>query len=515
MKNIDPKWGSWATPIDPVSEEEFRSTEEADVIVIGAGIAGVTCALRAAQCAASVIVLEKTASWSARGGNIGVANSSFMKEKGYENDLEYIAREWIKRCGNRCDERIVWQYLKNGGRAMDWLIDIVTKPEYGAWLALQGCVYKGDTYVEVVGSHRFFDGPMAKRGARAGAADAVYAMFTEAEQLGARFLFSTPAEQFVKKDGRIEGVVAKDKDGYRYFKARRGVVIATGDIGGNDEMCADLSPIANSCSAKIYAPRGGNTGDGHRMGLWAGGSFEDTPFPAVLHPQAYQFGNYCFLFVRPDGLRFMNEDNYVQGKSVAIIRERIPYAWSILDSNWAEKIPATLPYGGGLFWGQDCIAGEKPFEPDTEEMLLEWGLKRGVAVKANTPEELAVKMDVPVAVFAATFQRYNELVSKGCDEDFGKRRELLLPLDKPPYFALKFGPALLAVVGGLRVDTTMCVLDEEGGQIPGLYAIGNAAGGRYGVDYPILIAGNSHGTALTFGFLLGEQLGNMCPAADS
>ncbi len=509
MTNINPKWGAWATPMDPVPEKDILTTEEADVIVIGAGIAGVTCALRAAQCSASVIVLEKSASWSARGGNIGVANSSFMKENGYENDPEYIAREWIKRCANRCDERIVWHYLKNGGRAMDWLVDIVTKPEYGARPVLQGCIYKGDTYVEVVGSHRFFDGPMAKRGARAGAADAVYAMYTEAEKLGVRFLFKTPGEQLVKKDGCVEGVVAKDDEGYRYFKARRGVVLATGDIGGNDDMCEDLAPIANRCSAKIYSPRGGNTGDGHRMGLWAGGTFEDAPFAAVLHPQAFHFGNYCFLFVRPDGTRFMNEDNYVQGKSVAIIRERVPYAWSIIDSDWAEKIPETLQYGGGLFWGQDCVAGEKPFEPDTEAMLLEWGQKRGVIVKADTPEELASKMDVPAARFAATFRRYNELAAAGQDADFGKRRELLMPLDRSPYYALKFGPALLAVVGGLRVDTGMRVLDENSEPVSGLYAIGNAAGGRYGVDYPILIAGNSHGTALTFGFVLGESLGGV------
>ncbi len=95
----------------------------------------------------------------------------------------------------------------------------------------------------------------------------------------------------------------------------------------------------------------------------------------------------------------------------------------------------------------------------------------------------------------------------GRDEDFGKRKELLIPINKPPYYGLKFGPAVLAVVGGLRVDTKMRVLDEDGAAVEGLYAIGNAAGGRYGVDYPLVICGNSHGTALTFGYLLGKHLG--------
>jgi fumarate reductase flavoprotein subunit len=507
MSNINRRWGAWANPPAPVPDDEITRRLTADVVVIGAGIAGVTCALRAAEAGAEVTVLEKSGSWSGRGGNIGVANSSFMKAQGYKNNLEEVAREWIKRCGNRCDEKILWLYLKNGGRAMDWLIDILTKPEYGAKPALQGLAYRGETYIEIPGSHRFFDGPMARKGARPGGADAVYAMYCEALKCGVQFLFQTPAIQLVKKDSRVIGAVAKDKKDCIYAMARRGVVLATGDIGGNDEMCEDLSPIANSCGAKIYGPKGGNNGDGHRMGLWAGGAFEDTPFPTILHTQAYHFANYCFLFIRPDGTRFMNEDNYVQGKSVAIIRERLTYAWSIIDSAWAEKIPQTLAYGGGLFWGQDCVLGEDLFEEEKEAQMLQRGIDRGVVVKADTPEELAEKMDVPVAVFMETFQRYQKMTTQGLDEDFGKRRELLIPLDQPPYYALKFGPALLAVVGGLRVDTEMRVLNENGVPVEGLYAIGNTAGGRYGVDYPILIAGNSHGTALTFGFLLGEALG--------
>ena len=85
--------------------------------------------------------------------------------------------------------------------------------------------------------------------------------------------------------------------------------------------------------------------------------------------------------------------------------------------------------------------------------------------------------------------------------------ESFIPIDKPPYYGLKFGPAVLAVVGGLRVDTNMRVLSEDGAVVEGLYAIGNAAGGRYGVDYPLIICGNSHGMALPYGYLLGKQLG--------
>jgi succinate dehydrogenase/fumarate reductase flavoprotein subunit len=262
MSNINPRWGAWAAPPAPISDGEIKKRLNADVVVIGAGIAGVSCALRAAQTGASVIVLEKTGSWSGRGGNIGVANSSFMQEQGYENDPAAVAREWIKRCGNRCDEKILWKFLLGGGRAMDWLVGILTMPEYGARPVLQGSAYKGETYYEIPGSHRFFDGPMARKGARAGGADAVYAMYSEAVKLGVLFLFNTPAQQLIKREGRVIGAIAKDSDGYLAVNAERGVVLATGDIGGNDEMCEDLAPLANRCHSKIYGPKGGKTATG-------------------------------------------------------------------------------------------------------------------------------------------------------------------------------------------------------------------------------------------------------------
>lgn len=143
-----------------------------------------------------------------------------------------------------------------------------------------------------------------------------------------------------------------------------------------------------------------------------------------------------------------------------------------------------------------------------EKKSFAQGLANGNVVTADTPGALAEKMGVPVDTFTQTFARYREMTDNGADADFGKKAGLLIPIDKSPYFALKFGPALLAVVGGLLTDADTRVLDGERKPIPGLYAAGNVMGGRYGVDYPILIPGNSNGTALTFGFLAGEIAAN-------
>ena len=98
------------------------------------------------------------------------------------------------------------------------------------------------------------------------------------------------------------------------------------------------------------------------------------------------------------------------------------------------------------------------------------------------------------------------MVENKDDSDFGKREELLFPIKKPPFYASKFGPAMLVVTGGLIVDTHLRVLNNDHYPIPGLYAVGNVAGGLYGVDYPTIIPGNSHGRALTWGYLAARNI---------
>ena len=75
--------------------KRYAAMSRTDVLILGAGIAGTSCALRAAEGGARVLVLEQSASWSGRGGNIGVANSAFMQAQGYQNDPAQLAREWI------------------------------------------------------------------------------------------------------------------------------------------------------------------------------------------------------------------------------------------------------------------------------------------------------------------------------------------------------------------------------------------------------------------------------------
>ena len=112
-------------------------------------------------------------------------------------------------------------------------------------------------------------------------------------------------------------------------------------------------------------------------------------------------------------------------------------------------------------------------------------------------------MGVPAASLNATVARYNELVAKGNDDDFGKRPEILWPVDTPPFYAGQLISTLLAANGGLRQDTSARVLDGDNKVIEGLYVCGAAGGQYFSNDYPTINPGTNHGRCLTFGHIAG------------
>jgi fumarate reductase flavoprotein subunit len=130
----------------------------------------------------------------------------------------------------------------------------------------------------------------------------------------------------------------------------------------------------------------------------------------------------------------------------------------------------------------------------------------GLVFKEDTLDELASRMKVPADALNKTVTRHNELVKKGVDEDFGKRRELLFPIEKPPFYAGLMKSALLATTSGLRVNTKPEVLDEHDEPLGGLFTVGNCQGDMFAVDYPTVFPGLSHGRCVTLGRLVGLHL---------
>ena len=501
---------SWEVKPDPIPESEIVKTVDTEILVIGGGYSGCCTAARAAELGAKVILVEKSDTLHGNGvGGTGAVASKVLDAAGLKLDKVDSQKRWVKTCGGRCRESLVAKFHNNSEEAMNWMIDIAEADGAQALISenhSNDIVHKEDrTYHMFVGGDTFGEFGMATF------APHLFRKFAEAH--GAEFVYNSPAEQLVQDEsGAVIGAVCKTDEGYVKYNASKGVVLATGDISFDKEMLEYFAPIGLKVMARLNGAVG-DTGDGHRMGMWAGGAVQDGPWPTMMHPQAASFWHGPFLFVDPKGKRFMNEATWVQGKCVGLVTQaKSPYAFSIFDKNYPEYVLQSLPVGGGMFWDNFRFLGST-FEDsvETTKNTIENGVENDPKnyFKADTLEELAEKLEVPVDTFLATVERYNELVDGGEDLDFYKDTVFMTPIKEGPFYATRVGAGLLAVVGGLHIDDNNQVMTAEDEVIPGLFAVGNVSGDMYAQDYPINFMGNSHGRCLVGGYCVGTYLANL------
>ncbi|HOA25810.1 MAG TPA: FAD-dependent oxidoreductase [Aggregatilineales bacterium] len=491
---------SFLTPPDPIPDSEIKETVTADVVVVGAGVAGLSAALAAAEAGAKVAVIEKRETFTTRGMHIAAVGSKVQKELGIEFDAEQAVREIVRWSLKRVKENLHWLFIRKSGEAMDWITDMVRAE--GMDVSIWAGRYKGPDYHEYPVTHIVM-GPAAQRFANM--EDVGFVLEKNAKERNADFYYNTRAVQLIRpNNSRVTGVIAQNADGdYVKYEATKGVILATGDYSGDDEMIDYYCPPARIADVSVYTPVGVNTGDGHKMGLWAGAAMQASePHAPMIHMQGAA-NTYCFLHVNKFGQRFQNEDITTQAACTGKAIQPDNIAWSVFDENCLEMLPETVEIGGGLFWDQVSRMWGQPFDLERERASIQRHIDNGNIVTADTIEELAEKMGVPADNLKATVDRYNQLADKGKDEDFGKRPELLCRIDKPPFYAAILKSALLVIVGGLSINEDMQVLDSEGLPIPGLYAVGNVAGDFFGGDYPTIFPGHSHGRAITFGRIAG------------
>ena len=504
---------AFMTAPETIAASDIVETLECEILVVGAGLSGCATAAAASENGAKVIVVEKTEKIQERGAGAGTINSEFAKsfEDGEVTDPASAEFRWMQTCGNRLDEKLVAQFMNRSGEAGDWLVEKgkAHKCKMSLWDGYSRNPLLPDEpgYITMGGDE---GNDLSQPGGSFVAADVCY---LDAQAAGAQFIFEAPAVQLVQgEDGKVSGAIVSTADGYKQINASKGVVMATGDIAGDEEMCSYYCPEALTVPS-VYTPVGANTGDGHKMIIWAGGQMQDAPFPPMLHPQRWAdpTSNQLegpFLYVNEKGERFFNEGTWVQARSLQIMRNTADdCAYSIFDSSWPEDLVDSLPEGGGMFWDMFRYKGESDYQTTADyyaQALID--NEDYTYFKADTLEELAEKIGVPADALKATVERYNELCAKGADEDFYKNPRFLYPIDEPPFYASKVGAVLLEVVGGANINTDFQCLTPEGEPIEGLYAVGNTTGGTYAVDYPINIPGNSHGRALTQGYLCGRKL---------
>ena len=516
------------------TEPEFPRVDReisCDVIVCGGGLAGVSTLRSAVEAGAKTVLFEKCKSVQGRSGAFGVIGfrNSNRFGQGIAAMRKKITADIIKEGGNRGDYRIVRYWAEHGADDLEWYIAplgglhimhcTTDVPPEGVTYWLQSnrdpmpahLEPEKDYYPSYPGVWQFRPGghmPVLKKN------------FETAMDSGlAEAWFNTSVKKLVKEDGRVVGVIAVTDEGEVILaRATGGVVLATGGYTGDEAMMNYYAPQAK-CNMRIYGSRDSrgkqaDTGDGHRMGVWAGGVMEDGPHAIVSHNMGGALGISPFLQLDAYGRRFMNED--VGGMQVEYKVERLPhqYSWQFFDATWPDCLPyCPLTHGAvcALYDKEDQRTGKvnptlNKMDGYTSLEDVEKEVAAGRLLKADTLEELVELTGLPKETALASIARYNVLACRGDDEDFGKTAQRMFPVMTAPFYACKITPApLLATVSGLMSDSDAHVLDKDGLPIPGLYAAGNVQGNRFGGEDPSMFPGTSHGMALTFGRLAGTN----------
>ncbi len=502
--NKIPKKGfSWETPPEPVPEAEIAETVTAEVIVLGGGISGLAASARCADRGLKVVTLDKNEKMQALAGQIAAVNSRVMAEKGITIDKKQLAADWLKMSGSRVQEDLLWLFINRSAEGFHWLLDLAGDClEVGVYEA-----YKGPMFSEYPGTHHI----MLKKGCDkykhwGGGLLACEILEKAFLEKGGTLLRGTAGLYLEKnEDGRVTGCVAKCADGkYRRYAGTKAVVLATGDCSDDREMLEAFCPIGTRPSKQVK--RKGNTGDGQKMAFWAGAALDNPEWAATLHTLGFSGYQGFFLHVNRLGRRFMNEDTWMQAKSVrCLMQPGGDFAYTVMDSKYLDEIGDRFYELGGQGMMPLSVVGDG-YNREGMEKFVQKQIAEGNAFCADTLEELAEKMEVPAENLVQTVARYNEIVASGDDVDYGKRQRLLTSVEQGPFYALKWGPVLLDIFGGAQIDTNLNVIGADSKNIPGLYAVGNAAGGMYAVDYPLLLNGNSYGRALAYAMQLADVL---------
>lgn len=484
--------------------EKEEQILDADVVVVGAGGAGMVAAISAADLGKSVIVIEKK---SISGGNTTLSTggmnaakttyqdaNTFEEDKGVENTLEKAKSDYpdLKELTDLVEKQYNDYKAKPEGYfdspelfMLDTLVGgknlndhelVKTLVDNSAdsieWLK------ENNMILDQVGS---FGGASVKRIHKPvndeGKTIAVGSYLTPilektAKDKGVTFIFDSPVSEVLMKDGKAVGVKA---DGYTINA--KVVVIATGGFGNNLDMVVKYKPELEGFASTNTS---GITGDGITMVEAIGGATVDME-QIQIHPTA-EFDTKALIteglrgdgaiLVNQEGLRFTDEVGTRDAVSAAEIAQTGSYAYLIVDQAMVDKSAVIAGY-----------------------------IKAGYTKQGETYEELAKEIGADAANLATTMETWNASVEKGEDAEFG-RTSFANPLNTAPYYAIKVSPGVHHTMGGIKINSNTEVIDTNGNVIPGLYAAGEVTGGVHGANR---LGGNAVADIVVFGRIAGQQ----------
>lgn len=438
--------------------------KSADIVVIGAGGAGMAAAMQAVQNGATnVVILEKMPQTGGNTirttGGMNAAATELQATEGIEDSVELMIEDTMKGGKNLNDPELVKVLAEKSADGVKWIT------ENGGDLSEVG----------------MFGGASVKRIHKPTGGSAVgpmlVKMFNEnMDRLNIPVLLETKADQIIVEDGKIAGVKASNKDG-EFTIDCKAVVLATGGFAGNAEMVVEYNPALTGFGTTNHA---GATGDGIAMAKELGAQLvdiEQIQTHPTVHPETQTMyteavrGNGAIL-VNKEGKRFVNELLTRDVVSEAILAQTDKESYIVFDQKVRDGLSAIEKY-----------------------------ISAGIIYEADTIEGLAEQIGVDATALKATMDTYAGYQAAGNDAEFG-RESMEEPLTTAKYYAGLCAPAVHHTMGGVKINTNTEVLKEDGSSIPGLFAAGEVTGGVHGANR---LGGNAVTDIVVFGRIAGEN----------
>lgn len=413
-----------------------------DIVIIGAGGAGLAAATEAASKGAKTIVLEKMGiaggNTNSATGGLNASETSVQKKLGIADSNEQFFQDTIKGGHNKNNPELVRTMVEKSAETVDWLISLGTDLSDVGKMA-------GSTNRR---THR-------PQGGAAVGPHLVSVLEAAAKKAGAEIRYASKVTGIIEKDGKACGVTVS-ANGSEYTINAKAVIIATGGFGANPEMVVSYKSDLAGFGTTNHK---GATGDAFAWIQKFGGALvqmeEIQTHPTVVPGNGTMIteavrGNGAII-VNRDGKRFCPEMATRDVMSKAILAQKGQTAFLVFDQDVRESLKAIESY-----------------------------VKNGLLTQAPSAAELAQKLGIPQAEFEKTLADYAEAQKSGNDPLGRKASEMPRPLTKAPYYAVEIAPAIHHTMGGIAISPKAQVLTSEGTPVPGLFAAGEVTGGIHG-----------------------------------
>lgn len=462
-------------PLSQASAAGFD--KEYDIVIIGAGGAGLAAACRAGELGLKAIVLEKTGiiggSSVLCGGQFSTFGTDLQAKKGKKDTAELFFNDMMKTGKNMNDPKVVKAFVDMSKIQYDFLTKTLNVHPRGVMAASGMSVPRAHT----------FNPP-----------EVIKAMTKYARDKGVEIVLNASAHRLVTDcaSGRVIGVKATINKKNVVLGANKGVILAAGGFSRNPQLLAKFNPIMAKADAIAGA---GTQGDGLLMAQAYGADVADMPYIKATYGFAvgsksgqevwypFRFGA---IVVNKKGQRICDE--------------------SISKKDIGDK---ALEQENGIAY---CVYDE----PINEETIKDHGTARynylkglGVFYSGNTLEEAAKKAGIDPKGLAETVKQYNDdVLTKGADSVFGRKfcvdiSGKLVPINKGPFYIYPSTPVLVATYCGVKVDPRTHVIDVFGKPIKGLYAAGEVSGGVHGQSF---LAASAISKSFTMGYIAADEL---------